>query len=286
MRHPLDEFPEPQPVAPSFWESASARWLAQILVGALPGLLLLATLLSAARTLDPQATQGSSAASMVPLLAAGHLGSTQAFQRRGHGHEERSMVRAPRRMVQQQPVGATAVTTGSSPQVDFSQPRVQWQQLAAAQRKQVDTGLARPAHWERVVLHGSRAGVGGGSLLERYHTQVLGIDTGLAHHFVIGNGHGAADGAISVSDRWQAGLTPADISEAELRVGSISICLVGDFQQSGPTAAQLAALDELLDYLRIKLGALPVTTHRALSGSSCLGQHFPEQAILSAAAEQ
>jgi hypothetical protein len=285
MRHPLDEFPDSQPATPSFWETASARWLAQIMVGALPGLLLLATLLHAARTLDPQATQGSSAASMVPLLAAGHLGSTEAFQRRQAAHVEIPLVRAPSLLAAAPAAASSSARQRKALPVDFSQPRVQWQQLGKEQRSQLDAGLARPAHWERVVLHGSRAGVGGGLLLERYHTQVLGIDTGLAHHFVIGNGHGAADGAISVSDRWQAGLTPADMAEPELRVGSISICLVGDFHHSEPTAAQLAALDELLDYLRIKLGALPVTTHRELTGSSCLGPCFPEQELLEALQE-
>jgi hypothetical protein len=49
--------------------------------------------------------------------------------------------------------------------------------------------------------------------------------------------------------------------------------------------AQLAALDELLDYLRVKLGPLSVTTHAHLDDSNCLGAKFPVDEVLAALKE-
>jgi hypothetical protein len=106
----------------------------------------------------------------------------------------------------------------------------------------------------------------------------------MAYHFVIANGQGEKDGHITVAERWCKGLTAGDLMDQELREGSVSICLLGDFQQSAPTTAQLEALDELVDYLRVKIGPLKVTTHTALSkgGAKCMGDKFPEEQVLEA----
>jgi hypothetical protein len=271
------------PATPSLWESASVRWIAQILVGALPGLVLVMALLHAAQTLDPKSPKGS-AASVVPLFSAGAVGANASFQRLGQPQEYAARVRAivptspdlePRRVL---PV----VKRVRPLPVDFQAPRTQWQHLGAAERLALDQGLAKPGQWERVVLHGSGRSMGTSGMMQRYHERVRGIQTGLAHHFVIGNGTGTGDGEVTVSERWQAGLTAADLADAELRAGSISVCLMGDFQTRGPTPAQLAALDELLDYLRVKLGALRVTTHSHLDQSNCLGAKFPVDEVLAA----
>jgi hypothetical protein len=82
---------------------------------------------------------------------------------------------------------------------------------------------------------------------------------------VIGNGTRSGDGAIERTGR------PLTGDE------EVVVALVGDFSRSEPTAAQLRALTEVVDYARAKTGMIPVQigeAARAPMAASVLDRAF------------
>lgn len=269
----------------SDWEDyAFVRWAAQILVGALPGLVILFTIMHMASGAPRQSIKGTSAASIVPLLSASTLADSAAFHRVAQVRTAASdevMFRLPGSAEQQGPRKRvlTVVKRTSPINVNFKTPRQNWKHLNAGTRQAIDAGLTAKHSWQRVVMHGSGASHGSAGLLDRYHSQVRGLSGGLGYHFVIGNGAGAGDGAVQSGARWAKAMPVDNGTVAE---GSISVCFVGDFQSQAPTVDQLEAFDELIDYLSLKLGHLPVITHGSMVGgeSRCLGAKFPVDQVL------
>ena len=63
---------------------------------------------------------------------------------------------------------------------------------------------------------------------------------------------------------------------------ALGICLVGDFNRDLPTKAQIGALEELIDYLRIRVGKTQgrqaiVHAHKEINPkpTDCPGSRFP-----------
>lgn len=267
------------------WEdSVFVRWTAQILVGALPGLVIVLTIMHMASGAPRQGIKGTTAASIVPLLSASTLADSAAFHRVASIHTTASnevMFRQPGSADQQgsRKRVLTVVKRTSPISVNFKAPRQNWKHMDAETRQAIDEGLASKPSWQRVVMHGSGASHGSAGLLDRYHSQVRGLSGGLGYHFVIGNGAGAGDGVVQTGPRWARAMP---VESGPLAANSISVCFVGDFQSQSPTVDQLEAFDELIDYLSLKLGHLPVTTHGSLVGgeSRCLGVKFPVDQVL------
>jgi len=100
-------------------------------------------------------------------------------------------------------------------------------------------------HWNYIYIHQSLTTSGS--------AQTLGDRAGgLADHFVIGNGQECADGEIQIGRRW-ARQQPAGAVTRSLRPDCISICLVGEFNHTRPTATQLMRLEQLVGTLQRKL---------------------------------
>lgn len=84
----------------------------------------------------------------------------------------------------------------------------------------------------------------------------------MAYHFVIGNGHGMADGEIVAGSRWRLQQQGAHIAArlrdpetgANLAATSIGVCLVGNFEHASPTQAQRASLRRLVRALQQRYG--------------------------------
>lgn len=125
--------------------------------------------------------------------------------------------------------------------------------------------------WHTIFIHHS-ASLSGNS-------QTLADATGgLPDHFVIGNGDGAADGEIQIGQRWiqqnVAGVTPGANS---INPDCISICLVGDFNQSRPTVTQQRRLEQLVSTLQNHLG-IPrkqIFFYSSISTPTGIGRYFP-----------
>ncbi len=263
----------------SNWQDcAPLRWAAQLAVGGLPGVLICLVIMRLA-SIAPDQGQGAHAASIVPLLSASGLADTAAFHRMKFDLDPAAGKAPQFRLPDAAPVSQEVAhaTVSAVPVVDFNAPRTEWRHLNASARAAIDASLAKRRDWQRVVLHGSSISHGNARLLARYQATVRGQADGLASHFVIGSGKGKSDGLVEPGERWLKALPAGDIADPLLSETSISVCLVGDFNSQPPSKAQLEALDELMDYLAIKLGRLTLTTHSALIGgqSSCLGAKFP-----------
>ncbi|HLY09128.1 MAG TPA: peptidoglycan recognition family protein [Planctomycetota bacterium] len=138
--------------------------------------------------------------------------------------------------------------------------------------------LTNPA-FRSIVIHHSATHGGSAAAFERNHRARLG---GLAYHFVIGNGSGAADGAVEVGYRWRDQIPGPHTKNQDINLESIAICLVGDFEKEAPTKKQVAALVELLERL-CREGHIPadrVRSHREVDAETlCPGRGLPVEAI-------
>ncbi|MGA2498421.1 MAG: N-acetylmuramoyl-L-alanine amidase [Tepidisphaeraceae bacterium] len=107
---------------------------------------------------------------------------------------------------------------------------------------------ARPHAWKYVVVHHSDTKVGGAVSFDNGH-RARGWEC-LGYDFVIGNGTYTRDGEIEVGPRWTKQMVGAHAGVKEFNEDGIGICLVGDFQTTRPSAAQLKSLAYLTGYLQ------------------------------------
>jgi len=114
--------------------------------------------------------------------------------------------------------------------------------------------------------------------MDRYHRRHNGWDE-LGYHFVIGNGTAYPDGQVYVGPRWPKQKHGAHCKTPDNYYNDhgIGICLIGNFDQSYPTAAQMAALSRLCRFLMSKCGFSidKIYTHGGVTGRTrCPGRHF------------
>lgn len=153
--------------------------------------------------------------------------------------------------------------------------------LPASVRQAISKARVKSGRWKYIVIHHSGVDSGTVAGMERYHRYVRHMENGLAYHFVIGNGNGMGDGEIVVAPRWTRQLAGGHLASENQNYIALGICLVGNFDQSRPTAAQLKNLRALVEALRArcKLPVSAVQTHREINtiGTRCPGARFPEQ---------
>ena len=82
------------------------------------------------------------------------------------------------------------------------------------------------------------------------------MQNGLAYHFVIGNGSSSGNGEVEIGNRWVRQINGGHVHSDYLNNIALGICLVGDFNRTLPTRQQLEALEELIRYLRIRVGKI------------------------------
>ena len=125
--------------------------------------------------------------------------------------------------------------------------------------------------WRYIYVHHSATPSG--------NALTLGQETnGAGDHFIIGNGDGCEDGEIQISQRWnhqQPALPPAGANKID--AACISICLVGDFDQTVPTQTQLRRLSQLVSALQgqLHVGAEQVLLIEQPTSSAGIGRYFP-----------
>jgi len=134
---------------------------------------------------------------------------------------------------------------------------------------------AVPGHWRYIYVHHSRTTGGDAVSLS---TPAEDNPLAFSDHFVIGNGDGCVDGEVQMTQAWnhQEGIrTPPP--GAKLSSACVSICLVGDFSRTRPTAAQQRRLTQLVQALqaRLHIPAEAVFTHAEVDSPAGIGHAFP-----------
>jgi hypothetical protein len=157
-----------------------------------------------------------------------------------------------------------------------------WRYLTPAVRRAIDDARVARNRWKYIVVHNSGTRQGNARIFDYYHRHVRRMPNGLAYHFVIGNGTSSGDGLIEIGNRWVAQLAGGHVHSDYLNYISIGICLVGDFNRDLPTRAQYEALDELIRYLRQRVGKVDgrysiVLGHKEINPrpTDCPGNRFP-----------
>lgn len=139
----------------------------------------------------------------------------------------------------------------------------------------------RRGRWKYTVVHNSGTRQGSARIFDYYHRHTRHMPNGMAYHFVIGNGTSTGDGQIEIGERWRRQINGGHVHSDYLNNIAIGICLVGDFNRDQPTRAQYAALDELITYLRKRVGRIErrlsiVKAHKEINPvpTDCPGNRF------------
>jgi len=107
---------------------------------------------------------------------------------------------------------------------------------------------ARPWRW--IIIHHSATTFGNAQIIDGWHKN-KGWDE-LGYDFVIDNGtSGTTDGQIEVGPRWLKQKWGAHTKTADNRFNDfgIGICLVGNFDETRPTPAQMKSVARLVAYM-------------------------------------
>ena len=156
--------------------------------------------------------------------------------------------------------------------------------LTKSLRSDIDRAPVRRNRWRYIVVHNSGTKQGSAKAFHYYHLRVRKMPNGLAYHFVIGNGSSTGDGQIEIGSRWTRQVNGGHVHSDYLNNIALGICLVGDYNRSQPTARQLEALEELIKYLRKRVGRVEgkisvVKAHREINPprwpTDCPGDRFP-----------
>lgn len=131
--------------------------------------------------------------------------------------------------------------------------------------------------WECIVIHHSASDAGGATRFDAAH-RARGWD-GLGYDFVIGNGTDTPDGTVEVSSRWQRQKDGAHCKTPDeyYNQHGIGICLVGNFDNYDPTAAQMKSLQSVCAFLMRQFHIAPdhIFTHGGVTHrTACPGKRF------------
>jgi hypothetical protein len=156
--------------------------------------------------------------------------------------------------------------------------------LTRSVRNAIDDAPVRRNRWRYLVVHNSATRQGSAKAFHYYHLRVRKMPNGLAYHFVIGNGSSTGDGQIEIGPRWTRQVNGGHVHSDYLNNISLGICFVGDYNRDKPTKRQLEALEELVRYLRKRVGRVEgkisiVKAHREINPprwpTDCPGDRFP-----------
>ena len=136
--------------------------------------------------------------------------------------------------------------------------------------------IAPANRWYWIVIHHSATPTGGARAFDLLH-KAKGWDE-LGYHFVIGNGTDTPDGRIEVGSRWPKqkwgahDKTPGN----QYNEHGIGICLVGNFDVSHPSPAQIRSLERLVAYLMktYRIPADHVLGHGETKPTDCPGRYM------------
>jgi len=142
--------------------------------------------------------------------------------------------------------------------------------------------------WKWIVIHHSATSTGSAAMFDKEHRE-KGWDE-LGYHFVIGNGTLTADEQVEVGPRWPIQKHGAHAKTPDNRYNDygIGICLVGNFEETHPTVAQLRSLAKLVAYLERTYNIPPscVIGHRDTKQTLCPGRNLDIMVVRRMAAQR
>lgn len=157
-----------------------------------------------------------------------------------------------------------------------------WRYLSPAVRRAIDKAPVKKGRWKYIIVHNSGTRQGNARIFDTYHRRTRKMQNGMAYHFVIGNGSSSGDGEIEIGSRWTKQINGGHVASDYLNNIAIGVCFVGDFNRDRPTRKQMAALDELTQYLRGRVGKIKgkpaiVVPHKKINPkpTDCPGDRFP-----------
>ncbi|OHB61437.1 MAG: hypothetical protein A2167_04330 [Planctomycetes bacterium RBG_13_46_10] len=137
--------------------------------------------------------------------------------------------------------------------------------------------------WTAIVIHHSGTKNGDSAIFDKWHRENNHWQ-GVGYDFVVGNGSNSGNGEVEVTYRWQKQVTGAHVGGTPgnwANKDAVGICLVGDFNKTQPTNAQMQSLVKLVRFLQNRYG-IPrsrVYGHKDTPGvgtvTDCPGRNFP-----------
>jgi N-acetyl-anhydromuramyl-L-alanine amidase AmpD len=143
-----------------------------------------------------------------------------------------------------------------------------------------------PRNWNSIVLHHSATAEGDVASIDAVHRRQRDPSgkpwLGIGYHFVVGNGQKMGDGEVQPTFRWHQQLPGAHAGLRDYNERGIGICLIGNFEQSVPTAKQLAAARALVKTLaeRYAISRKRVVRHQDVHSTACPGRFFPMSEVV------
>lgn len=129
--------------------------------------------------------------------------------------------------------------------------------------------------WKYIFIHHSATASGNATTLSEN-------TGGLVDHFVIGNGDGCGDGEIQIGQRWNQQTAAGQLAGVkDMDPSCISICLVGDFDRTLPTPAQMRHLSQLVTTLqaRLRIPSNSIIMVNQPNSAAAVGHYFPINAF-------
>jgi len=135
--------------------------------------------------------------------------------------------------------------------------------------------------WQFIVIHHSASESGSVKGIHEEHRQRKDASgnpwLGIGYHFVVGNGQGMKDGAVEPTFRWNEQLHGAHSGDPIFNARGIGICLIGNFEKTPPTKAQMESVKKLVNVLAVRhrITQSNLMGHAAVKSTACPGKHFP-----------
>ncbi len=147
--------------------------------------------------------------------------------------------------------------------------------------------IAQANAWRYIVIHHSATPTGGAAAFDKMH-RAKGWDE-LGYHFVVGNGTDTTDGRVEVGPRWPKQKWGAHCKTPDNRYNDfgIGICLVGNFDASRPSAAQMQSVEKLVAFLMKTYHISPdrVVGHGDAKPTDCPGRYMNVATVRRGAAQ-
>ena len=147
------------------------------------------------------------------------------------------------------------------------------------------TAEVEETEWQYIVIHHSATESGSAETIHAEHLKRRDAEgnpwLGIGYHFVIGNGQGMPDGSVQATFRWNEQIHGAHSGSEVFNARGIGICLIGNFEETHPSTAQMNSLKSLVRVLtaRHRISPERLIGHSSVKATACPGKHFPLKKI-------